>query len=316
MLNVVKCPHCRRLIETNLAAGQQIDCPHCEAAFTISRELVARRGVKEALSRLAIPVGYVLFVAVPLGLTVWYFAQQGEKSEGKDAAAEKSAARAASAPRDEKNPPPVPRPRKEKHKDADPGAALTAADPTPAVPAGLALALAPAPREVPEVFVAPGPHEVVWRIPLREYSSKWQTVGAVDIRVAGLAVTKVPIVDRKERVSESAAPLFVVLVEVRSNAADKPRTLTSWTNGMKHYAAIFSENGKELSAGAVPPGGKPNTGLAYEQPLPPDGTPARDVLLFAVPPAGAGELSLRLEAERCGEFGDVWFKIPATALRK
>ena len=79
---------------------------------------------------------------------------------------------------------------------------------------------------------------------------------------------------------------------------------------------MYVENDKELAPVVPPRGGKPNTGLPFKQPLPVDGTAVQDVLLFAVPPAETKELSLRLAAERCGESGDLWFKIPTTALKK
>jgi hypothetical protein len=177
------------------------------------------------------------------------------------------------------------------------------------------LALAPAPRELPEVFVAPDPHPVLWKFPHSEYSSEWQKVGAVDIRVAALAITTVPIVDSSARVTESA-PVLAVLVEARLNTPRKMRTLSSWTYGLNRYGVIFLERGGELDPPPLPRGRKPNTGLPLKQPLPDDGTPVRDVLFFAIPVAGSGELSLRLDAERCGEAGDVWFKIPAAVLKK
>jgi len=310
MLSVIACPYCERLIETDQPDGQRIPCPYCDAGFVIRPELRVRRwSAGNIVARICIPVGYVLFVALPLTLTIWYFTQRPEPPVPRDETA------AVPAGAETKPPPrPVRPPRKEKApaRDAEPDP-----DPLPVDPAATTeTELAPAPREVPEVFGAPDPRPVLWKIPVGSYSSRWRTVGAVDIRVAGVAVTKVPIVDVNEQVTESAAPLLVVLVEVRVNKTSRPRTLTSWTNGLNHYGAIFLENGKELASAELPRGAKPNTGLAYQQPLPADGTAVRDVLLFAVPDAGAGALNLRLEAERCGETGDVWFKVPAAALKK
>ena len=315
MLNVFKCPNCEKKLKTDQGEGQSIPCPYCKEVFTISaNDAVVPDPTREMLIRLAIPLGYVLFVAVPLGLTLLYFATRDEK---------KPVAEAPGA-RDEQKPPdrpPAPRRRKEKAAtvpgptDTDPEPAPPAR-PEPAAPGGAELVLAPPPRALVEVFIAPEPHEIFWKMPLLEYSSKWQKVGAVEVRVAGVAVSKVPIIDTDERVTESAAPLLAILVEARLSVTGKKRALTSWTYGLAHYGVVFLENGKELDPAVLPPGGKPNIGLPFTQPLPDDGTPVRDVLLFVVPSAGSGELSLRLAAERCGEAGDIWFKIPAGALKK
>src|SRR5262249_7556491 len=170
-----------------------------------------------------------------------------------------------------------------------------------------AIAIAPRPRELPEVFIAPEPREAAWRAPLMEYQSKWQTVGVVDLRVAGLALTKVPFIDSKGQLMETG-PLLVIVVEARmKKAPPKPRELQSWTNRRKWYSAVFLPNGKDLAHGDVPLGAKFNTGVPLTQPLSADGMVVRDLLFYEIPQAGAGELSLRLDAERCGESGDVWF---------
>ena len=275
MLNVFKCPNCEKKLRTDQGEGQSIPCPYCKEVFTISAEdAVVPNPTRELLIRLAIPLGYVLFVAVPMGLTLLYFATRDEKKPVAEAP----------AARDEKQPParPAPRPpRKEKgvvvpgaptDPDPDPDPAPPAR-PDPAVPGVAELALAPPPRELVEVFIAPEPHEILWKMPLLEYSSKWQKIGAVDVRVAGVAITKVPIIDSNERVAESATPLLAVLVEARLNVPGKRRALTSWTYGLAHYGVIFLENGKELDPATLPPGGKPNIGLPLTQPLPDDGTP-------------------------------------------
>ena len=322
MLNVFTCPNCRKRIETDQGEGQTIPCPYCEEAFTIRpSDAATRNSTREALIRLCIPLGYVLFVAVPLALTLWYFASRDGKRDPKDGAAEAPAAPVVKVEKKAAPPRPVRPPRQPKGgTPGDPGATDPDPDPPvrpdPVAPGGAELAIAPRPRELAEVFVAPEPHEVPWRPTLVESSSKWQKVGSVDVRIVGFAVTKAPVIDGKGLLTETAQPVLVVLMEVRLNATAKKRELLSWTYGQNHYAAIFLASGKELPFVHVPLGAKLNTGLPFTQPLPDDGTPVRDVLLFAVPPDESGELSLRLDAERCGEAGDIWFKIPAAALKK
>lgn len=341
MLQAFQCPRCSKLLETDQELGTEIVCPHCDEEFVLRRtHRFKKNATREALFRLAIPLGYVLFVAVPLAVTVWFFMNRAErqKQEAMEAARAAEAERvAAGIVRDnaaDRKPPapvaPVVRPPRKLPKGDKPGDPA-APEPDPKEPGpeekpkepepevilpGAEVAIAPAPRAVPEVEVAPEPRPVRWKIPLLDYTSKWERVGSVEVRVSGLAVGKAQIVDLNDRVTESAAPLLAVVVEVRLADPSKKRTLTSWTHGLAHYGTIFLDGGRELPPAVLPPGGKPNVGLPLKQPLPGNGAAVRDVLLFAVPPAGVRELSLRLDGDRCGEPGDIWFKIPASALKK
>ena len=141
-------------------------------------------------------------------------------------------------------------------------------------------------------------------------------MGSVELRIVGVTVTKVQVVDRDEHTTDLETPMLAVQVEVRLSAKNKKRVLSSWTDGGRNYGVMFLENSRTLAPAKLPAGNRPNTGAPIKQPIPEDGTPVSDVLLFAVPPAGSGELSLRLEGDRCGEATDIWFKIPASALKK
>jgi hypothetical protein len=199
----------------------------------------------------------------------------------------------------------------------------------PKVPLLAAIAIAPMPREIDRAVpkpsnhspaVAPQPREIYWKIPLSGYSSEWQTVGAVDVRVAGLSITKVPIIDSKESVTESKNPMLVIIIEIRKNTPKKDRTLLSWQqfkgNTVSGYSpvVIYQTDDKELQPARL--SGKLHAGLLEKQPIPDDGTSVRDILLFNVPADNAGKLRLRLDAERCGERGDIWFDLPALSWKK
>jgi hypothetical protein len=72
------------------------------------------KGKNEALYRIAIPLGYVLFVFVPMSLTIWYFVSrtgEGEREEPKPVA--KAAPEHKAEPEAKKPTPPRPRPRPE-----------------------------------------------------------------------------------------------------------------------------------------------------------------------------------------------------------
>ncbi|VTT97642.1 ---NA--- : HEAT-repeat-containing PBS lyase OS=Anabaena sp. 90 GN=ANA_C10863 PE=4 SV=1 [Gemmataceae bacterium] len=74
------------------------------------------KGKNEALYRIAIPLGYVLFVFVPMSLTIWYFVSRtgdGEREEPKPVAKAAPEHKAAPEPEAKKPTPPRPRPRPE-----------------------------------------------------------------------------------------------------------------------------------------------------------------------------------------------------------
>lgn len=347
MLKVFECPHCHRPIETNQAAGDEIACPYCEEGFTLrASHEVQKSAAREALFRIAIPLGYVLFVAVPLGLTVWFFVNRAEQQQKEAVAAAEAAETAATEARkrasDAKPPaPPIvrpprkpmvgtpgnpgatePDPREEPEPKVTEPVGTGSKDPKEADPKvrepkpKVELVLAPEPHEVPEVEIAPAPRVSGWKLPPMDYVSPWQKVGAVDLRVAGVAILRVPIADAKEQVRESAQPALVVVVEVRMNTSTKKRDLLSWTYGQNRYMVGFTASGKDLPHFEIPLGSKVNSGLPLKQPIPSDGDTVRDLLVFQVPSEGAGELSLRLDGQRFGEPVDVWVKIPTTAWKK
>ena len=134
--------------------------------------------------------------------------------------------------------------------------------------------------------------------------------------MAGVAVVRVPIINTKEQVRESAQPMLVVVVEVRMNTPTKKRELLSWTHGQNRYMAGFLAGGKDLMHIDLPLGSKVHSGIPLRQPIPQDGEPVHDVLVFEAPPEGSGELSLRLDGDRFGEPADVWVKIPPAAWKK
>ena len=113
MLNIFKCPNCGKKLQTDQGEGQTIPCPYCEQAFTISREHAApKSAASELLFRLAIPIGYVFFVAVPLGLTIWYLTRQADDKPKETADATPAGQTKRHDPKPQEARPPV-RPRKD-----------------------------------------------------------------------------------------------------------------------------------------------------------------------------------------------------------
>src|SRR4051794_25780104 len=78
-LRIVKCPDCGSRLETSLKIGELIQCPTCDEVFRVARGNIVSQvgGVKETLARVAIPLGYVLFVGLPFaGLLYWVSTQE------------------------------------------------------------------------------------------------------------------------------------------------------------------------------------------------------------------------------------------------
>ncbi len=214
-------------------------------------------------------------------------------------------------------------PSKKPRKESKPSVAVapSSLEPKPVTttlaPIAESVAITPPIRAHDAVEVAPAPRAYLWKVPdLTGYSSEWQKVGAIDVRIAGLSITKVPIIDGKERIVDSEFPMLVVIVEARKNTPGKKRTLRSFTRLGGQYGRVFDADLNEIPPANIPLDKKLNSGLPRTQPVPDDGTPVSDVLLFTVPADNAGNLDLRLDAERCDESGDVWFKIPALAWKK
>jgi len=336
-LNVVKCPDCRARIETSFQRGELVQCPSCDEVFRVdSTNLQASRGgVKETLARVAIPLGYVLFVGLPFaGVMYWLSTQDGAKPREQPAEPDVAAAPLAPLAVVPKKAPvnPFPRETRPRPDPAGPASGVEPGPPEPpeptepepaknakpATPPPLPepVEVAPEPREVVVIDEAPEPREVLWRFPTTGWESKWQTLGAVDLRLAHVGVARYPVRMSKGDVVESTAPALVVVVEARLNDPTKERSLLAWTYGVAHYKTLFvGGSNKEVPSRQLPSGARLNHGLVFPVPLPKDRSTVRDVLLFEVPPAGTQGLELRLEGERVREVKDATFEIPEEGWR-
>ena len=173
----------------------------------------------------------------------------------------------------------------------------------PAVPVPEPIAIAPEPRVVrPGIAPPPG------------FVSDWQTIGAVEARVAGVAVKRMPITDADGRNVMSPVPVLAVWIEVRSHSTTRTIELKRLQDSFGSYAEVTTVRGTTLGKALLGPGSALRTGLPYKQVLPPDGTPRTDIVVFAAPPEGTADLRLTLDAERLGEMGKFKFSIPAKTL--
>lgn len=335
MLRRLKCPHCGGRMETDVSVGQTIPCPHCREAFEVHNEHVTGSGSNPLIDRLVIPLGYVAFVAVPMAGAIWFFTNQADKPKEKDAPGPVADVRP--APETDRDPPkpkrkgplapprfPAPLPGPDgtpPPRVEDPPTPPVEVPPSRPEPPTAGVAVAPLPRLVEpddaiavEVETAPAPREVVWRFPPSTYTSDWQLRGSVEVRIAGVASTPVPITDPKGNVAPSPRPALVILVEVRKGAMTQLRNRE--LKALGQFTSLFAKDGKQLPELDVPPGARFRTGVPARQVVPQDRTSVFDVVAFATPPGNVGAVELRLESDRFGESGDLWFKIPDTAWKE
>lgn len=331
-----------------------INCPTCNGAVLVPAVvgiISSPTGILEVSQRptppqpskasssvaykILVPLGYVLFVLLPMLGTGYFLIQfAGSRNQEQTNKSAQSSEDANPSPKhksepETKKPPVFAFPERHYKEPSLPDIVPEEKNPIPIeskppIPSRpihetTPLAIAPPPREQIEVEqaieIAPEPREIYWKLPLSGYTSAWQSVGAVDLRIAGLSIAKVPFIDAKGDITESE-PLLVIIVEVRKNTPGKKRNLLTWTVSAINYAKVFDADSNELPPGKPMAGKKVNTGIPARQNIPDDGSIVRDVILFSIPPDNVGNLDLRLDGERCGEPKDIWFKIPSLAWKK
>jgi hypothetical protein len=348
----INCPHCKAKLEADVKLGQVIQCPACKEQFEIERKLLNAQDKSLSNNKYLIPLGYAAFVGIPILITVVVVISMSGKQSAPESTDDpphvaKNDSRTSSGNVPKKTPKRGPPPKQSSDKYVEPEIggppsdnsnvkttpsktgpdASTKTEPTPTPKPEITPTPKPEPKTTPKIetspmietngmAIAPPPHEVLWKLPLSGYESEWKAVGAVAVRIGGLAISKAPMIDGKNNIVESQTPFLVAIIDVRKNDSKEKRTLLSWTIFNNNYSSMFLKNEKELPNGRLPAGSKLRAKAADQQLIPDDGSHVHDILLFAVPEDDAGELNLRLEAERIGEKGDIWFKIPALAWKK
>ncbi len=174
----------------------------------------------------------------------------------------------------------------------------------------------PRPPDVAEAKhdVAPSPRAWMFSPPATGYTSGWKKIGVVEARIAGVAVMRVPLVDKASRTFDSPKPVLTVWIEVRTEAITRKVELRHWQT--------FGEDCRLIDANEVTfdwarfgMGIGPQTGLPHLQVVQATGKSCFDVMVFAVPGRESGDLRLLLNAERVGEIGTFVFLLPATAIK-
>jgi hypothetical protein len=184
-----------------------------------------------------------------------------------------------------------------------------------------ALPVAPEPRAVEAVIPEPladAPEPRAARLlmaPPPGFTSQWEQAGVVEVRIAGVAFTRVPVTDLDGNVFDSPSPVLAIWLEVRTQSKTRTVELKRWQDSLGSSCQLATRF-NEIDRASFGPGRSLRNGLPYKQTLPADGTPCEDMLVFKEPPDGATELRLTLDADRFGETGKVKFTIPSTAWKK
>ena len=171
--------------------------------------------------------------------------------------------------------------------------------------------LAPPPRRLD---VAPSPRAWTFSLPATGYTSGWKKIGVVEARIAGVAVMRVPLVDKASCTFDSPKPVLTVWIEVRTEAITRKVELRHWQT-FGEDCRLIDANGVTFDWARFGMGVGLQTGLPHLQVVQATGKSCFDVMVFAVPGRESGDLLLSLNAERVGEIGTFVFLLPATAIK-
>ncbi|MDB5308741.1 MAG: hypothetical protein JWO38_2943 [Gemmataceae bacterium] len=169
-------------------------------------------------------------------------------------------------------------------------------------PPGVAISVAPPPRPVSTFPPPPG----VW-------SSEWQQLGDVQVRVRAARIARAPLVDAAGRRSDSPSTLFLVWLDLQNLSPSRPREYRRWQPVTSGECVLSYPGGTPLGAPRIPDGRKLEYFGEYRQPLPAGGAPVNELLVFPEPAPGTESLTLTLDARRVDESDRFEFRIPAAA---
>ncbi|HJZ54324.1 MAG TPA: hypothetical protein VKE74_05175, partial [Gemmataceae bacterium] len=123
----------------------------------------------------------------------------------------------------------------------------------------------------PELVVAPSPRYVHPFPPQGAWLSDWSRIGEVEVRIRGVAVTRVALIDDRGKVSESIEPRLVVWIEIRNVSVAKPREYRRWQSAFNDYCSLTDRDGLPVPTASLGPGKAIHARSEYTQPLPPGG---------------------------------------------
>jgi hypothetical protein len=152
--------------------------------------------------------------------------------------------------------------------------------------------------------------------PPEGFTSPWEKVGPLEVRIAGVAIRHVPILNAERLPVDSPMPVLAIWLETRITAADKTMELWLWQSPSEESCRLTTDRNEKLPRAPLGTGATLRTGLPSRQLLGP-GSPSRvELLVFTPPSGGVKKLTLTLDADHVGEVGNVNLTIPASAWKK
>lgn len=171
----------------------------------------------------------------------------------------------------------------------------------------------PAPRPQPApLVIAPQPTPALTFRPPLGYTSDWKKIGVVEVRIFGVAVTKVPTTNIHNVPSDSERPALVIWVEVRTEATTRKVEFRRW-QGLGDDSKLVVKDGTEIPQARLGLGHSFRTDIPFTQVVAPGEKPRAGILVYEVPSRDVGEVVLVLDAARVGETGSFTFRIPQSA---
>jgi len=166
----------------------------------------------------------------------------------------------------------------------------------------------------PSAEIAPPPRRTN-PFPARGWVGDWERAGEVDLRISGIALTQVPLVDPEGKRSESVLGHLVIWVEMRNVSKSKSHEYRRWQS-LSDYVSLKTERDNDVPAAKLGRGKSIYGQGEFKQIMIPGGPSISDVLVFDYPGEGAGRLTLWFDLERVGETGKLNLKIPESAWAK
>ena len=153
--------------------------------------------------------------------------------------------------------------------------------------------------------------------PPEGFASPWEKAGPVELRIAGVAIRHVPIINAERIPIDSPTPVLAIWVEARLSATEgKTLELRRWQSPTEQACRLNTDRNEEVPRADLGPGATLRAGLASKQSLAPYAPLRVELLVFSPPPSGVKKLTLTLDANRFGEAGEVILTIPVTAWKK
>lgn len=173
------------------------------------------------------------------------------------------------------------------------------------------------PSSPPPLPEAPSPRTVhPLPPPVGGWSSDWQRIGAVQVRIRAVGVARARLIDSAGRRSDSPHPQLVIWLELQNMSPDRPREYRRWQPVTDGECTLYLPTDSPVGVPRFPGDSRVELPGEFKQALEPGGPPVPEVVVFEVPPDWPEKLTLRLDARRVEERFAYRFEIPRSAWKR